>query len=143
MKRTVPVRTRPYVPPLAVALLMLFPGMADPEARPASTAPPGRLVDIGGYRLNLRSAGNGNPTVVLVPRGGGSSRDWDRVQPEVARFPRVCSYDPAGAGESEPSPASGSMQQMVNELHRLLLKARIRSPYVLVGQSWGGAIARV
>jgi hypothetical protein len=143
MKRMVPGRTRRYVPPLAVALLILSPGMAHPEERPASTAPPGRLVDIGGYRLNLRSAGKGNPTVVLIPGGGGISRDWDRVQPEVARFTRVCSYDPAGAGESEPSPAPGTLQQMVNELHRLLLQARIRSPFVLVGQSWGGAIARV
>ena len=56
---------------------------------------------------------------------GGSSRDWDRVQPEVARFTRVCSYDPAGAGESEPSPASGSMQQMVNEL-RVSTRAQLR-----------------
>jgi pimeloyl-ACP methyl ester carboxylesterase len=100
-------------------------------------------VDIGGYQLNLQSAGKGNPTVVLVPGGGGISTGWDRVQPGVARFTRVCSYDPAGAGESEPSPAAGSLQQSVNELHRLLLNARIRGPYVLVGQSWGGAIARV
>jgi pimeloyl-ACP methyl ester carboxylesterase len=117
--------------------------MVHPGERPASTAPPGQLVDIGGYRLNLRSAGKGNPTVVLIPGGGGTSTGWDRVQPEVARFTRVCSYDPAGAGESEPSPAGGSLQQSVNELHRLLLKARIRGSYVLVGQSWGGAVARV
>src|SRR5919199_80162 len=98
------------VPLLAVALLMVSPGVAAPEGRPASMAPSGRLVDLGGYRLNLRSVGKGSPTVVLIAGGGGTSTDWDRVQPEVARFTRVGSYDPAGAGASESSPAPGTLQ---------------------------------
>jgi pimeloyl-ACP methyl ester carboxylesterase len=74
---------------------------------------------------------------------GGDSTVWDRVQPGVARFTRVCSYDRAGEGRSDPGPAAGTLQQTVNELHRLLLAAKVPKPYVLVGASWGGPIARV
>jgi pimeloyl-ACP methyl ester carboxylesterase len=80
---------------------------------------------------------------VLLSGMGDTATIWDRVQPGVARFTRVCSYDRAGEGASDPSPARASLQQTVNELHRLLLKADISSPSVLVGASWGGPIARV
>ena len=66
-----------------------------------------------------------------------------KVFPEVARFTRVCAYDRAGEGASEKSPARDTLLQTVTELHRLLLAARVPPPYVLVGASWGGPIARV
>jgi pimeloyl-ACP methyl ester carboxylesterase len=59
---------------------------------------PGRFVDIGGFRLHLNCAGSGTPTVILDAALGGSSVSWSLVQPEVARFARVCSYDRAGFG---------------------------------------------
>jgi hypothetical protein len=104
---------------------------------------PGRLVDIGGYRLHLLCTGKGSPTVVLLPGAGDPASVWSLVQPGVARFTRVCAYDPAGEAGSDRSPARDTLQQSVNELHRLLVNARIRGPYVLVGASWGGLIARV
>lgn len=65
-----------------------------------SIPPPGKLVDIGGYRLHLNCTGKGDPTVVLIPGGGDFSFDWGLVQPNASRFTRVCSYDFAGSAWS-------------------------------------------
>lgn len=67
----------------------------------AATPAPGRPVDIGGYRLHLWCTGDGAPAVILDAGLGGTSAGWGFVQPEVARFTRVCSYDRAGMGYSE------------------------------------------
>src|SRR4051794_34339043 len=66
--------------------------------------PPGRLVDVGGYRLHLHCEGRGSPTVVLESGGGMTSNEWTLVQPDIAKFPRVCSYDRAALGGSESGP---------------------------------------
>jgi pimeloyl-ACP methyl ester carboxylesterase len=100
--------------------------------------PPGKLVDIGGYRLHINCTGTGSPTVILDAGLGGTSLDWSNVQPAVARFTRVCSYDRAGYGWSESGPGPRTSQQIVKELHLLLAHAQINGPYVLVGHSVGG-----
>ncbi|HEX6719678.1 MAG TPA: alpha/beta hydrolase, partial [Pyrinomonadaceae bacterium] len=61
----------------------------------------------------------------------------------VSRFTRVCSYDRAGFAWSDPGPTPRTMRQEASELHTLLQAARIKAPYVLVGHSLGGLIARV
>src|SRR2546428_13430360 len=107
---------------------------------------PGQLVDLGGWRLHLNCTGQvgaSQPTVILEAGAGGFSVDWSLVQPEVARFARVCSYDRAGLGWSELGPRPRTLRQVVWELHTLLEKAGIRPPYVLVGHSYGGILARL
>ncbi|MEO1402873.1 MAG: alpha/beta hydrolase [Cyanobacteria bacterium J06635_1] len=106
--------------------------------------PPGKLVDIGGYKLHLHCTGEGRPTVILEdgPTFAGSLA-WSKVQPEVAKFARVCSYDRAGILWSEPSPQPREARQMAMELHAALDKAQIAPPYVLVGLSVGGVYNRV
>lgn len=99
---------------------------------------PGRMVDVGGYSLRLNCTGAGTQTVVLESGLGGGALDWSLVQPEVAKFARVCSYDHAGAGWSEAGPEPRDSQQLVTELHTLLGNAGLRPPYVLVGHSLGG-----
>jgi pimeloyl-ACP methyl ester carboxylesterase len=99
--------------------------------------PPGKLVDIGGYRLHLYCTGEGGPTVVLEFGLDGSYVDWYRVQPQVAQFTRVCSYDRAGYGWSDPSPRTRVPSAMSEELHTLLRNAGERPPYILVGHSLG------
>src|SRR5215217_3428463 len=69
---------------------------------------------------------------------GGSLLDWGPVQPGVAKFSRVCTYDRGGAGWSEPGTQPRTSQQFVKELHALLNNAGIEGPYVLVGHSLGG-----
>lgn len=103
---------------------------------------PGRLVDVGGYRLHLHCLGEGEPTIVLEAGQPESSLTWSLVQAEIGRSTRTCSYDRAGLGWSDPSPSPRALSQMVLELRALLTEAEVPGPYVLVGHSFGGLIVR-
>jgi pimeloyl-ACP methyl ester carboxylesterase len=107
---------------------------ADVRAYP----PPGQLVDVGGYRLHINCTGTGSPTVVIESGWGDMSAAWGWVQPEVAKTTRICTYDRAGMGWSEPSPEPRVAREYAKELHTLLANANERGPYVLVGHSMGG-----
>jgi pimeloyl-ACP methyl ester carboxylesterase len=109
---------------------------------PVSPPPPGQLVDLGGRRLHLNSQGSGTPAVIVENGNGGFSIDWALVQPEVAKFTRICTYDRAGYAWSESGPARGAVEQTVDDLHSLLRRAGIQPPYVLVGASIGGIYTR-
>jgi pimeloyl-ACP methyl ester carboxylesterase len=99
---------------------------------------PGHLVDIGGYKLHIDCIGQGSPTVILDAGMGDSFTSWHKVQPEIAKFTRVCSYDRAGLGYSDSSPRPRTSRVFVDELHSLLQHAGIDGPVVLVGHSMGG-----
>jgi len=105
--------------------------------------PPGQLVDVGGYRLHLHCIGQGSPTVVLDAGLGAFSLDWGAVQPHIATSTRVCAYDRAGLGWSDPGPTPRSPQQSASELHALLTKGGVEGPYVLVAHSISGKTARL
>src|SRR4051812_37119691 len=105
--------------------------------------PPGQLVDVGGYRLHIQCVGAGSPTVVLDAGLGGSSLDWSLVQAELGRTTRVCAYDRAGMGWSDPGPQPRTPRQIADELHTLLTNAGNAGPYVLVGHSLGGKNVRM
>ncbi len=106
--------------------------------------PQGELVNIGGFRLHLNCNGQGTPTVVMDAGGGAPSITWGLVPSEIAKFTRVCTYDRAGLGWSDPNPRiSRTSQQSVDELHLLLTKAGINPPYILVGHSLGGVNMRL
>jgi pimeloyl-ACP methyl ester carboxylesterase len=109
----------------------------------AATPAPGRLVDIGGYRLHLWCTGDGVPAVILDAGLGGTSAGWGFVQPEVARFTRVCSYDRAGMGYSDPGPSSRTARRIASELAELLARSGITGRVVLVGESIAGFNVRV
>ena len=108
---------------------------------------PGRLIDIGGRRLHLlckgEDHGKAGPTVVLETGAITPGLMWARVQDAVAGFSRVCLYDRAGYGWSDPASGERSVEQRVQELHTLLHKADVPQPYVLVGHSYGGIMARI
>ena len=104
---------------------------------------PGKMVDVGGYKLHVNCTGEGKPTVVLDAGIGEYDLDWALVQPEITKFARVCSYDRAGYGWSDTSPLMRTSENMVKELHTLLKNAEIPSPYILVGHSAGGINARL
>lgn len=100
--------------------------------------PPGFIVDIGGYCIHLNCEGLESPTVLLDAGMRSNSLEWSLVQPKIAEFARVCSFDRAGTGWSERSPLERTSFNIVTELYSALQKANIMGPYIVVGHSFGG-----
>jgi pimeloyl-ACP methyl ester carboxylesterase len=113
------------------------------EQNVAPPPPPGRLVDVQGHRVHIYCTGQGRPAVVVV--SGGFSVDWALVQPAVAQRTQICTYDPEGVAWSDPLPDNHAPtpHERVDELHTLLLNAQITPPFILVGYSIGGLVARL
>ena len=150
---------------LVVTLINLFQVVI---AAAAEGSDAGGLVDIGrGREMYLECIGTGSPTVVLISGTRGAHDDWtdliDRknpngapkpgesaVFPQVSKFTRVCAYDRPGTTlndntqtRSTPVKQPTTAQQGVADLHAVLIASREPGPYVLVGHSWGGLIARL
>jgi pimeloyl-ACP methyl ester carboxylesterase len=122
---------------IAVQAIAVRPGSALQDA-------PGRKISIGDRGLWLACSGTGQPTVILEAGHTDSSATWTRVQPRIAPFTRVCSYDRAGRGRSDPGAGNGRRgRDVVQDLHMLLRAADEPGPYVLVGHSLGGAFVRL
>src|SRR4051794_13342381 len=102
-----------------------------------------RPVDIGGRSLFVECHGSGSPTVVLEAGFGGSSKSWVTVVPALSRITRTCAYDRAGLGSSVAMPGVHDAGGEVADLGRLLARAGIAPPYVLVGHSYGGLLVRM
>ena len=103
----------------------------------------GRRVDVGGRKMHIDCTGDGSPTVILDSGLGESYLSWRKVQPQIAKFTRVCSYDRAGLGYSDASSQPRTSNVIAEELHALLKAADILPPYVIVGHSMGGYDVRV
>lgn len=99
---------------------------------------PGQLIEVGGHSLHLSCSGSGSPTVVLEPGGGEMSSNLGWITPAVARDTRVCVYDRAGRGWSEPADTAQDGTQIATDLHTLLQRGHVPGPYVLAGHSFGG-----
>jgi pimeloyl-ACP methyl ester carboxylesterase len=131
--------------PVLVVLVLFAVGGAY-EVIGRSTAPAvamrGQLVDVGPYRLHLECTGSRGPTVILEPGGGGSAASMGLITPAVARDSRVCVYDRAGRGWSDPAASPPDGVQIAIDLHRLLARAHVPGPYVLAGHSFGGLYVR-
>jgi pimeloyl-ACP methyl ester carboxylesterase len=104
--------------------------------------PSGQLVSVGDYRLHLNCVGEGSPTVILETMSGGMSAYWAWIQPEVAKKTRVCAYDRAGRGWSDPGATPRDLWGTAEDLYTLLQNAGIDGPYVPVGHSIGGLYVR-
>jgi pimeloyl-ACP methyl ester carboxylesterase len=166
------VRTRRDRPLLAAVFLLglLLGAPAAVQARsatPRTTPVPAtddfaRLVEIsGGRRVWLECRGQGSPTVILIAGTGNDADTWDTaglasgapppaVLPGVGAFTRVCAYDRPGTlldadhpGRSDPAPMPQMAAQMVADLHAVLQAAAVPGPYVVVGHSFGGLVARL
>jgi hypothetical protein len=107
---------------------------ADAKASPM----PGQLLDVGGHRLHRRCTGSGTPTAVLEPAAGEMSSNLGWLTPAVARDTRVCVYDRAGRGGSEPASSAQDGTQIATDLHRLLQRGQVPGPYALAGHSFAG-----
>jgi pimeloyl-ACP methyl ester carboxylesterase len=101
------------------------------------------LIDVGGYRLEARVKGAGNPTVVFETGFTGGIPLYWRLQDRIAEHTRTLVYERAGLGRSDPGPQPRTAEQMARDLHSLLAALDIRPPVVLVGHSAGGLFMRV
>lgn len=109
----------------------------------AAFAKPHQRVDIGGRKINLYCSGQGATTVIFDSPAGDGGWSWFKVQPEVAKHSRACIYDRAGFGFSDPSQRPNTSENAVEDLHKALLVADIKPPYLLVGNSLGGSNVQV
>lgn len=125
------------IPLVAICIAAPLPAQGD-DIGP----PPGRLIDVGGRKLHLHCTGNGSPTVVIEAGASAFAIDFALVQPVLARANRVCSYDRAGHGWSDPITPAAPRVGVPQDLHALLQKAGVSPPYVLVGASMGGLYVR-
>ncbi len=102
-----------------------------------------RFVPIAGRRLSVWHAGEGCPAVVMEAGAGDSGDVWEAVFAGLAAFTRVYRYDRAGLGESDPATQPRTLEDMAEDLERLLRVAQVSAPYVLVGHSFGGPIVHL
>jgi pimeloyl-ACP methyl ester carboxylesterase len=142
---TLPTTPSP-APPTATPLPTLPPTpAATATPPPAASLEAGVLVDIGGRSLFIQCTAPGKPatpTVILEAGLAGDHSSWSQVQPAAAAYARVCSYDRAGLGQSDPGPAPRDAAAASADLAALLASAGVAGPYLLVGHSFGGLFAR-
>lgn len=100
-------------------------------------------IDIGGRSLAMTCQGHGPVTVLLETGLGAESAEWAAVQARLSRTTRVCRYDRANRGASEPASTPRTSLQMLEDLEWMLACAAIPGPYVAVGHSFGGVLARL
>ena len=105
--------------------------------------PRGEMIKMDGYSMHIHCTGEGSPTVILESDLTYPSLQWYLVQRELAGQTRVCSYDRASLGRSEASPVPRKGLDMVEELFRLLRKAKVEGPLLLVGSGRGSWLTRL
>ena len=131
---------RPFDPPTPTV-----PAIVTPTITATSTE--GALIRVGGRNLFLACTGvkkpTGNLTVILEAGLGADHSSWALVQPAVAPIARVCSYDRAGLGQSDPAATPRTSADVVADLYQLLQTAGEGGPYLLVGHSFGGLHGRL
>lgn len=133
----------------AIAAVLVLAAVGASTALGALTADdpfgqPGRLVSLPDHRkMNFRCAGHGSPTVILEAGFGAGSNAWVTAAPRIAEITRVCAYDRAGYGFSDPGPMPRDGTAIARDLDAGLSAAGIEGPFVVVGHSAGGLYARL
>lgn len=103
---------------------------------------PGAMYPVNGHEMHVYCTGEGSPTIVLDAGMGNYSLIWAKVQPELSKTTRVCSYDRAGMGWSAPQPGPRDADTIVSQLHTLLQQRGVSGPIVLMGHSMAGIYIR-
>lgn len=102
---------------------------------------PGKLVDVGGRRLHMWCIGQGSPTVLMLSGGGTPSVSSYDLQTRLSKTSRVCNYDRAGLGWSDPPTSPMGMAEINTDLETLLTHVGENGPFILVPESFGGMVA--
>lgn len=101
------------------------------------------MVDVGGRKLHCMVFGNGKPAVVLISGFNAPQNYWNPIIPDIAGLTTVVTYDRAGIGKSEMGDLPCDGITTMKELRVLLSKIELPSPYLIVGHSLGGRLARI
>ncbi|WP_438970208.1 alpha/beta fold hydrolase [Methylophaga sp.] len=104
---------------------------------------PGKRYDVGGYSIHMLCKGVGEPTVLIDAGLGDDSTDWFDIQNKSSVQTRTCVFDRPGYGWSDAGPQPRNSLIISDEISKLLQKAKIVGPFVLVGHSFGGYNMRV
>jgi pimeloyl-ACP methyl ester carboxylesterase len=110
------------------------------SAGPSGPAPIDSHVTVNGHQLHVTCRGGPGPTVVFEPGIGGDHSLWaiaDRIRDRAV----VCLYDRPGDGEAPKPDGPRTARSDVADLHALLSAARIPTPLIMVGHSYGGLVA--
>src|SRR5215831_1208781 len=129
--------------PVATFVLALPLVLQAGEPAPAPSQPIDGIVSVDGRNAYIHCNGEGTPAVVLEAGASQGSLSWAWVQADVAKTSRVCSYDRAGYGRSDPVDTPMDAANVSRQLEALLAAAGVKGPYVLAGQSLGGAYMRM
>src|SRR5436190_247465 len=122
--------------------ILQLPGLATAQQGSTPVAP-GKSINLDGFHVHVFCVGHAHPPVVFLHGLGDYSLDWALVQPAVAEQTEACAYDRPGQAWSEPGSPPRGISTSAHELHLLLQRSNIEGPYILVGHSWGGLIARM
>jgi len=132
---------------LAAALLVAGCGGASHPTPVKDATFPGWVVLADGHKVHYDCRGRGSPTVVFLNGWGADSTSWTTVFESVRRLTRACEYDRFGTGVtgiySQLPDSPRDAHDQVRELEQLLRNGEIGGPYVVVGHSWGGGLARL
>jgi pimeloyl-ACP methyl ester carboxylesterase len=133
------VRTGLFAVAVSIAMQAVA---ASAPAQPETAFRPGRLVAVEGERrLYLYCVGSGSPTILFESGYGDGDSSWRYVRPRLSAAHRVCVYDRAGMGSSDAPSRPATAPNIVEDLHRLVDRAQIKTPFVLVAHSRGGVYA--
>jgi pimeloyl-ACP methyl ester carboxylesterase len=149
-RRTLPLRRKWIRYVLPVAAVLLGTAVASCCAYNAIASrifwakhpPAGRFEVVNGHRMHIDCTGSGSPALVLDAGLGGDTNSWAALQPALSQTTRVCSYDRAGFGWSQPVPGPRDADHIATQLHQLLRQARVDGPLVLAGDSIAGLYIR-
>lgn len=124
---------------LAAVLLLALAGPAACVAEPADPyAQAQQLVKLpDGRRMNLYCQGKKGPVVILDAGLGGTTWSWSSLQDQLAGKFRVCAYDRAAMGFSDPGPMPRDAAHRTDDLRAMLKASGLPGPYILVGHSTG------
>lgn len=123
---------------VAATFTLAAAGMVHAQA----VAPATDRIAVGNYQVQMAMAGSGTYTVIFESGFGTGMGTWRKVAPEVAKVARTVTYSRAGHGASDPRPEPRTLLQSSEELDQLVAAARLRPPFILVGHSYGGLLAR-
>lgn len=122
--------------------LVFFNSILFAETDSESFHPQGRFINLGLQVMYIDCLGEKTPTVLIDVGLGDASANWLKIAKTLSKNVKVCLYDRAGYGLSDPGSGNRTTAQIVHELNMLLELADISGPYVVVGHSFGGFTAR-